>query len=142
VLQIGLLVAADVNWIVRVRLLRVARDSDWPQTWKRLLNDGAPEIGRQATTMPRRDCCSGRSSRGAIRSLAACHSATGSPLIAGDSHLALTIPGAWLAAAYHSPSFNLAGLMIPGILFMAIGRNPWQFACLWTATSSARRKQR
>ena len=112
-LQISLLVAADVNWIGRVRLLRVARDSDWPQTWKRLLNDGAPEIGRQATTMPRRDCCSGRSSRGAIRSLAACRSATGSPLIAGDSHLALTIPGAWLAAAYHSPSFNLAG-MIPG----------------------------
>jgi penicillin amidase len=126
VLQIGRLVAADVNWIVWLRLLRGAGGSDWPQTWKRLLGEGAVDLGAAIDSDSATQLLLGslRSGSNAI-AVAARRSATGSLWVAGDPHLALTAPGTWLAAAYHSPSYNLAGLMVPGIPFMAIGRNPW-----------------
>jgi penicillin G amidase len=126
VLQIGRLVAADVNWIVWLRLLRVAGDPDWPQTWKRLLGEGAFEPGAAIDSDRATQLLLGplRSGSNAI-AIAARRSTTASPWIAGDPHLALTVPATWLVAAYHSPSYNLAGLMIPGIPFIAIGRNPW-----------------
>src|SRR5205085_3304713 len=52
-------------------------------------------------------------------------SATGRAWLAGDPHLSVSLPSLWLQAAYHSPSYHVAGLMIPGIPVMAIGRNPW-----------------
>jgi penicillin amidase len=126
VLQIGRLVAADVNWIVWLRLLRVAEGSDWPQIWKRLLGEGAFEPGAAIDSdgATRLVLGSLRSGSNGI-AIAAQRSATGSPWVAGDPHLALTAPGTWLAVAYHSPAYNLAGLMIPGIPFIAVGRNPW-----------------
>jgi penicillin amidase len=56
--------------------------------------------------------------------VAAWRSATGGTWLAGDAHLPLTLPSVWLAAAYRSPSYNLAGLMFPGLPAMFIGRNP------------------
>src|SRR5215210_4887990 len=51
-------------------------------------------------------------------------SASGHAWLAGDPHLSLSLPSVWLQAAYRSPSYHVAGLMIPGIPAMAIGRNP------------------
>jgi penicillin amidase len=126
VLQIGRLIAADVNWIVWLRLLRLSRGPEWPEIWQRLLDEGtldpaAASEGEAAASLLLGLARSGSNAlaAGGLRSI------TGSPWLAGDPHLALTIPCTWLAAAYRSPSYNVAGLMIPGIPVMAIGRNPW-----------------
>jgi penicillin amidase len=126
ILQIGRLIAADVNWIVWLRLLRVARGPNWPEIWKRLLREGTldpaqTDDGEAATSVLLGLVRSGSNAL-AVRSS---RSVTGSAWLAGDPHLALTVPCTWLAAAHRSPSYNAAGLMIPGIPVIAIGRNPW-----------------
>jgi penicillin G amidase len=126
ILQIGRLIAADVNWIVWLRLLWLARGPDWPQIWTRLLTEGTQDPalatnGKAATSLL---LGLARSGSNAL-AVGGSRSATGCAWLGGDPHLALMIPGTWLAAAYRSPTYNVAGLMIPGIPVMAIGRNPW-----------------
>ena len=52
-------------------------------------------------------------------------SATGGALLACDPHLPITLPNPWLIAAYRCPSYHVAGLMLPGLPFVVVGRNPW-----------------
>lgn len=58
--------------------------------------------------------------------------ASGAALLACDPHLSFLVPGPWLIAGYRSPGENAAGLMIPGLPFVALGRNPW---LAWGGTS-------
>ena len=126
VLRVARLAAVDVNWIVWLRLLSLPHTPDWPEIWTRLVAEGAPEPEPTED-----DEAAARALLGAARpgsnaaAVAGCRSVTGYPWLVGDSHLGLTLPCLWLAAAYRSPSYNVAGLMIPGIPVMAIGRNPW-----------------
>ena len=52
-------------------------------------------------------------------------SATGAAIMANDPHLGIRLPNIWLLAGVKSPSYHAVGLMVPGIPFIAIGRNPW-----------------
>jgi penicillin amidase len=126
VLQISRLIAADVNWIVWLRMLRSPRPSDWSDSWKRLLDEGSwdPALADDSEAATRLLFGVARSGSNAV-AVSGYRSATGNAWLAGDPHLALTLPGTWLAAGYRSPSYNVTGLMIPGIPVMAIGRNPW-----------------
>ena len=48
VLGIARLAAADINWLLWMRLLRVPRGPDWPEIWARLIEDGTaplPSLG-------------------------------------------------------------------------------------------------
>jgi penicillin amidase len=130
VLAVARLAAADVNWLIWLRLLRLPRGEDWPQTWARLLADGAaplPSLGSGRADLPetfaRLVLGTGRAGSNAL-AVAGGRSATGRPWLAGDPHLPLSLPSVWVAGSYRSPSYNVAGLMIPGIPVMAIGRNP------------------
>ena len=126
------LAAADVNWLALIRLLRLRRQSgeDWPAIWAALIGDGTTALGRlaadagdqPATLMALLALGLGCAGSNAL-AVAGRRSATGRCWVAGDPHLMLTLPSPWLAAAYRSPSYNVAGLMIPGIPLMAIGRN-------------------
>src|SRR6185503_12199358 len=79
-------------------------------------------IALAGTVDKRRD----RNTRGSnALAVAAARSATGSTWLAGDAHLPLTLPSVWLTAGYRSRSYNLAGLMFPGLPAMFIGRNPY-----------------
>jgi penicillin amidase len=51
-------------------------------------------------------------------------SKSGSALIANDPHLGVSLPNIWLVAGYRCPSYHVVGLMIPGLPFVALGRNP------------------
>ena len=131
VLTVGRLTAADVNWVMWMRLLRLERGEDWPEIWARLVADGAaptPSFAGQGGDMPevfaRVILGLGRQGSNAL-AVSGRRSATGNAWLAGDPHLPLSLPSVWLQAAYHSPSYNVAGLMIPGIPVMAIGRNPY-----------------
>jgi penicillin amidase len=60
----------------------------------------------------------------------ASHSATGAPLLAGDPHLALSMPATWYLARIELPDRVLAGATAPGVPFMVLGHNghiAWTF---------------
>jgi acyl-homoserine lactone acylase PvdQ len=57
-------------------------------------------------------------------------SANGHALVANDPHLGLRLPGVWFQVALHSPSYEAAGMTIPGLPGVVIGRGPevaWAF---------------
>ncbi len=126
ILLLGRLVSADVNWIVWFQLLRFRGDADWPELWRKLVSlDGfscwTNEDGAASPPFLAAGLRAGSNSF----VVAPRRSATGAPLIASDPHLSIVLPNAWLLAAYKSPSYHAAGLMIPGLPFVALGRNPW-----------------
>ena len=131
VITIGRLASTDVNWLVWFRLLEQRSRSDWPELWSRLIDQGStstpsfvasasPDLERLMTVL-------GDHSRIGSNSVAvtAQRSASGSALIASDPHLGLSLPNLWLLAGYRSPSYHAVGLMVPGLPFVAVGRNPW-----------------
>ncbi|MGE5268272.1 MAG: penicillin acylase family protein, partial [Thiohalocapsa sp.] len=133
VLAIARLAAADVNWLALSQLLRLRREhrEDWPEIWASLVGGGRPA--------PRPPCGESRcgSAEQALRHLAlgfgvsgsnaaavaGSRSASGRPSVVGDTHLMLSLPSAWLIAACHAPGCAVAGLMIPGVPVVVIGRN-------------------
>ncbi len=50
-------------------------------------------------------------------------SSSGKPLLANDPHLALTAPPIWLILHIKTPNMNVAGVTVPGVPFIVIGRN-------------------
>jgi len=130
VLTIARLAAADVNWLLWTRLLRLPRGEDWPEIWARLIADGTAPIpnlaggrGDGEEAFARIVLGLGRAGSNAL-AVSGRRSASGNAWLAGDPHLSLSLPSVWLQTAYRSPSYHVAGLMIPGIPAMAIGRNP------------------
>ena len=127
VLTIGRLAAADVTWLVWMRLLRLRRRRDWPQIWERLRRSLVPGTGDESDlhgideALPIGATPSGSNAF----AVAARRSATGAAWLAGDPHLSLTLPNLWFAAGCRSPSYHAVGLMVPGIPAIAVGRNPW-----------------
>lgn len=59
-------------------------------------------------------------------------SATGKPIIANDPHLAFSAPGKFYAAVIKSKNWNAAGVTIPGIPGIVIGKNQ---DIAWTITN-------
>jgi penicillin G amidase len=49
-------------------------------------------------------------------------SVSGKPIIANDPHLAFSAPGKWYAAVIKSPSWNAAGVTLPGVPGIVIGK--------------------
>ena len=131
VITIGRLASTDVNWLVWFRLMEQRDRADWPALWARLIehgSDSAPSF--VADTPPDLEplmTVLGDVSRIGSNSVAVSgeRSATGGALIASDPHLGLSLPNLWLLAGYRSPSYHAVGLMVPGLPFIAVGRNPW-----------------
>ena len=61
------------------------------------------------------------------------HSLTGSPLLAGDPHLAFGFPAIWYLARIDRPGTTLVGATAPGAPFLVIGQNGH---IAWTFTSN------
>jgi len=49
--------------------------------------------------------------------------ASGKSLMAGDPHLALTLPSIWYQYAADSPGYHVGGVSLPGVPFILIGHN-------------------
>jgi penicillin amidase len=137
-LTIGRLAAADVNWLLYFGLLREGS----PDAWPRLLRAGAgdPAAARRLADEPalaRLLSGAGRLGSNAV-AVSASRSASGSALLAADTHLGLTLPNFWLLAGMHSPSYHAVGMMIPGVPVIGVGRNPdlaWSGTNLHAASS-------
>ena len=127
------LMCIDVSWIVWSRLLRARADMDpaaWAELWPHLLQDGVPPPDAD---MPDEQLLAqalrGGSNAAAI---AGWRSASGGGVIASDPHLSVALPNLWLIAGMHSPGHHAVGLMLPGMPFIGIGRNPY---IAWGGTS-------
>jgi penicillin amidase len=55
--------------------------------------------------------------------LAGSHTTTGTPLLANDPHLKLTVPALWHFARLEAPGFKVAGATMPGLPLVVLGQN-------------------
>lgn len=130
VITIGRLGSVDVNWLVWFRLLKLRQRPDWPVLWARLVAEGTASLPSYAAddsgTLNALTHVLGSMSRSGSNSfaVAASKSASGGALIASDPHLGISAPNIWLLAGFKSPSYHAVGMMIPGLPFIAVGRNP------------------
>lgn len=129
VVTIGRLASTDINWLVWFRLLPLRDRPDWPVLWRRLIEEGTSSLPSFVSSGGDNPLATLLASTGRFGSnsitVAAGRSATGGALIANDPHLSLSLPNLWLLAGYKSPGHHAVGLMIPGVPFVAVGRNPW-----------------
>ncbi len=137
VLTLGRLVSGDVNWMIWRRLLALRGDPDWPSLWRRLLDH---DLFSPADVSPKRHEALGTALKSGSNSfvLSGAKSASGAPVLASDPHLSLFLPNPWLIAGMKSRSHHAVGLMIPGLPFIASGRNPriaWGGTSLHAASS-------
>jgi len=137
VMALGRAAVADVNWVLWLRLMRLRHEDAWPELWDRLMAHGTGSVASLAGRDPEAllagaiGLASARSGSNAW-AVAASASASGGALLASDPHLPITLPNIWLAAGYRCPGHHVVGLMLPGLPFVAIGRNPW---IAWGGTS-------
>lgn len=128
VLRIGRLASVDVNWVVWFQLLRQRDREDWSALWARLQDThAAPSLFAEGDPLaPLAELLLGTGKSGSnAYAIAGDRSREGTgALIAADPHLGTNLPNLWLIAGYRSPSHHAVGLMIPGIPFVAVGRNP------------------
>ena len=135
-IAVGRLASTDVSWLLFARLLR-ARSGLPPAEWDRLW----PSL-QQGDTLPLPRSMH-EAALGLIRGSNSCvvpaaKSAHGAGLIASDPHLPIMLPPLWLVAALHAPGFDAVGLMLPGLPFIAPGRNrhlAWGGTSLHAASS-------
>lgn len=129
ILTIGRLVSSDVNWFVWSRLLPLRDRPDWQEVWERSLRYGGDSVASfddaGASAMLENLLLSTTRSGSNSLVIAGERSETGGALIASDPHLGIQLPNPWLIVGYKSPSHHAVGFMIPGLPFMALGRNPW-----------------
>lgn len=130
-MAIGRLASVDVNWLVWFRILKLRERDDWPELWARMVEEGTasiPSISTEALengdTLSAMLTSYNRSGSNSF-AVSAERSQSGAAMIASDPHLGLSLPNLWLLAGYKSPSYHTVGLMIPGLPFVALGRNPW-----------------
>jgi penicillin amidase len=129
ILTIGRLASVDVSWLVWIRLMPLRERKDWPELWREVLKEGtasapsftwtertaANELSRLLSTMSRNGSNS--------MAVSAAKTGTGAAMIASDPHLGISLPNLWVLAGVKSPSYNMVGFMVPGVPFVAVGRN-------------------
>jgi penicillin amidase len=139
VLRVSRLAGADVNWVLWLDILGLRRAYAWRAAWGRILDLGyaspasfTPE-GWDAY-LPR---LLGSVLRSGSNSFAA-RAGNGKAWLASDPHLSVILPNVWVLAGYKSPSYHLVGLMLPGLPFAGLGRNPrvaWGATNMYAASS-------
>ncbi|WP_439814425.1 penicillin acylase family protein [Zavarzinia sp. CC-PAN008] len=133
IITIGRLASVDVTWFTWFRLLPERTRADWPAVWARLLESGttsapsfpfAPADPDPQGLAMLEDVLGGSARTGSNAfAVGGSRTASGAAIVANDPHLGLRLPNAWMIAGVKSPSMHAVGLMIPGLPFVAVGRN-------------------
>lgn len=128
VLGVGRLLCADYTWLTFMALLPARGRKGFAQTWRRVLEAGCgPAVdgatGRPVLELARTMFSAARAGSNAV-AVGPGRSRSGSPLVACDPHLGLSLPNIWLLAGLRSPTQQVVGFMLAGLPFVCIGRNP------------------
>lgn len=129
VIAVGRLASTDVNWLIWFGMLSLRDREDWPEIWARATEKGLesiPSIGAGADDQASvfQELLAGFSKAGSNSvAVSGARTGTGAAMIASDPHLGVFLPNLWLLAGYKSPSYHAVGMMIPGVPFIALGRN-------------------
>jgi penicillin amidase len=129
VIAVGRLASTDVNWLIWFGMLSLRDREDWPDIWARATEKGLesiPSIGDGADDQASvfHELLAGFSKVGSNSvAVSGARTGTGAAMIASDPHLGVFLPNLWLLAGYKSPSYHAVGMMIPGVPFIALGRN-------------------
>lgn len=129
VIAVGRLASTDVNWLIWFGMLSLRDREDWPEIWARATEKGLesiPSFGDRAEDQASalRELLAGFSKAGSNSvAVSGARTRTGAAMIASDPHLGVFLPNLWLLAGYKSPSYHAVGMMIPGVPFIALGRN-------------------
>lgn len=129
VVAIGRLGSTDVNWLIWFGMLSLRDRDDWPELWAHLVGIGGesiPSLGPEAQTQDAtlQQLLLGFAKAGSNSvAVSGDRTGTGAAMIASDPHLGVFLPNLWLLAGYKSPSYHAVGMMIPGVPFLALGRN-------------------
>lgn len=122
-ITLGRLAASDVTWLVWRALMPAGHEEAVAELLQRL-GRGVPaldvEPGALVSGVLNQFVRTGSNAVAIGGKLAK----TGAAWIATDTHLPPFLPNLWLLAACRSPGFHMAGLMIPGVPAVAVGRNP------------------
>lgn len=134
------LASADITWMVAARLLPLrARDpAGWPAIWRLLQQGGMAPEAMLAQSLAERALGQVLRAGSNAAVLGGAHTQSGGAMIASDPHLGLSLPLPWLLAGLRAPGIAAAGLMIPGLPFVALGRNrdiAWGGTSLHAASS-------
>ena len=129
IITMGRLASVDVSWLTWMRLLDLRERPDWPELWRRALENGtssAPSFEYQDDVSLQyiNDVLSSTARVGSNSfAVGGAKTASGSAIIASDPHLGIDLPNIWVLAGFRSPSYHTIGLMVPGLPFVAVGRN-------------------
>lgn len=125
VLRIGRLASGDLSWIYYVQALRLEKIAGGKALRRELLqitDRSIPSFESQQDGFTRLLAGASKSGSNSLV-IGAKRSATGLPIMANDPHLGIFAPNFWLIVGYRSPSYEVVGLTIPGLPFIAVGRN-------------------
>lgn len=134
VLAFGRLACVDVNWGRWLALIPLRNQKGYEDFAARLwafADDGVPSYGPETPTDLDLLMQSGRTGSNAF-AVDGRRSATGSAIVASDPHLGLPQPNIWCVVAYRTPTKSVAGLTMPGLPFVVVGRNEH---IAWTGTN-------
>lgn len=139
VLMVSRLAGADVNWVIWLDILGLRKAHVWRVIWGKILDLG---YASPASFTPKEwDAYLPRLLGSVIRSGSnsfATAAGPGKAWIASDPHLSVILPNVWMLAGFKSPSYHVVGLMLPGLPFMALGRNAdvaWGATNMYAASS-------
>ena len=119
-LAVGRVAGTDINWLVLFSLLAERGTPAYEARWQRLREAGAGVSPGNALGA----ILTGNSRAGSNAvAVDAAHSTTGGALLASDPHLSLNLPNLWLTVGMRSPSYDIVGMMVPGLPVMGFGRN-------------------
>lgn len=142
---VGRLGGTDYTWLVWFTLMQYRDSPKWETIWNIMLDAGSGRIYSKDTM---RENITRELNRHSLEKkeadqlhvlldimwnsselgsntvvISGAKSATGSPLIASDPHLGLTLPNLWFVVGLKSPSYHLVGMMAPTLPVFAFGRN-------------------
>jgi penicillin amidase len=120
------LFSADLSWPVQRRLLALRGRIDkfaWRALWPVILRGGAPDLPPVIESGTERAIAAATRSGSNAAAIAGERTRHGAPIVSGDPHLGIQMPNAWLAVSLAAPGLSAAGLMLPGMPFLALGRN-------------------
>lgn len=125
VLAFGRLACVEVNWGRLLALIPLRDQQGFKDFATRLwafADDGVPSYGPETPTDLDILLHTGRTGSNAF-AIDAQRSASGSAVLASDPHLGLNQPNIWCIVAYRTPERSVAGLTMPGLPFVLVGRN-------------------